>query len=50
MILDQGAEQLAPTYRAQAVERSQALAPVVAEIRASGASSLREIAADQTCN
>lgn len=40
-----GAEMLAPAYRAQAVERAQALAPVVAEIRAVGASSLREIAA-----
>jgi DNA invertase Pin-like site-specific DNA recombinase len=40
-----GAEQLAPAYRAQAVERARALAPVVAEIQAAGASSLREIAA-----
>jgi DNA invertase Pin-like site-specific DNA recombinase len=40
-----GAETLAPAYRAQAVERAQALAPVVSEIRAAGASSLREIAA-----
>ncbi len=40
-----GAETLAPAYRAQAVERAQALVPVVAEIRAAGASSLREIAA-----
>src|SRR5918998_4796306 len=29
-----GAEQLAPAYRAKAVERAQALAPMVAEIRA----------------
>jgi DNA invertase Pin-like site-specific DNA recombinase len=41
-----GAEQLAPAFRAQAVERAQALAPMVAEIRAVGASSLREIAAE----
>ncbi|GEO18733.1 recombinase family protein [Microvirga aerophila] len=41
-----GAEQLAPAYRAEAVERAQALAPVVAEIRAAGASTLREIAAE----
>jgi len=40
-----GAERLAPIYRAQAAERAQELAPVVAEIRAAGASSLREIAA-----
>jgi DNA invertase Pin-like site-specific DNA recombinase len=39
-----GAEQLAPAYRDQAVERARALAPMVAEIRAAGASSLREIA------
>jgi DNA invertase Pin-like site-specific DNA recombinase len=40
-----GAEQLAPANRAQAVARAQALAPMVAEVRAAGASSLREIAA-----
>ncbi len=40
-----GAERLAPAYRAEAVERARALAPVVAEVRAGGASSLREIAA-----
>lgn len=40
-----GAERLAPAHRAQAMERAQALAPVVAEIRAAGASTLREIAA-----
>lgn len=40
-----GAEQLAPAYRAQAVVRAQAHVPVVEEIRVSGASSLREIAA-----
>ena len=40
-----GAERLAPAYRAQAVERAQVLAPVMAEIKATGASSLREIAA-----
>lgn len=40
-----GAERLAPGYQAEAVERAKALAPVVAEIQASGASSLREIAA-----
>jgi DNA invertase Pin-like site-specific DNA recombinase len=41
-----GAEQLAPAYRAEAVERAQALAPIVAEIRAAGAASLRAIAAE----
>jgi DNA invertase Pin-like site-specific DNA recombinase len=40
-----GAERLAPAYRAEAVERARALAPVVAEVRAGGASSLRAIAA-----
>lgn len=40
-----GADRLAPTYREQAIERAQTLAPIVAEIRAAGASSLREIAA-----
>lgn len=40
-----GAEQLAPAYRVQAVERARALAPVVTEIQAAGASSLRDIAA-----
>ena len=40
-----GAERLAPAYKAEALERAQALAPVVAEIRASGASTLQEIAA-----
>jgi DNA invertase Pin-like site-specific DNA recombinase len=39
-----GAERLAPAYRAKAVEQANALAPIIAEIRASGASSLREIA------
>lgn len=39
-----GAERLAPTYRAQAVERAQAMLPVLDEIRASGATSLRAIA------
>jgi DNA invertase Pin-like site-specific DNA recombinase len=41
-----GADHLAPALRAQAAERAQALAPVVAEIRAAGASSLRAIAAE----
>jgi DNA invertase Pin-like site-specific DNA recombinase len=41
-----GAERLAPAYRVQAEERARELAPVMAEIRASGASSLREIAAE----
>lgn len=41
-----GAETLAPAYQAAAVERAQALAPVVAEIRASGEMSLRAIAAE----
>jgi hypothetical protein len=36
---------LAPAYRAQAVDRARALEPVVAELRASGANSLRKIAA-----
>jgi DNA invertase Pin-like site-specific DNA recombinase len=40
-----GAEVLAPAYRAQAVDRARALEPVVAELRASGANSLRKIAA-----
>jgi DNA invertase Pin-like site-specific DNA recombinase len=40
-----GSERLAPGYRAEAMERAKALAPVIAEIRASGASSLRGIAA-----
>src|SRR5690606_12591667 len=39
-----GAETLAPVYRAEGVERAQALAPVVAEIKAAGASSFRQIA------
>jgi DNA invertase Pin-like site-specific DNA recombinase len=39
-----GAERLAPAYRAQAVERAQAVLPVVDKIRASGATSLRAIA------
>jgi DNA invertase Pin-like site-specific DNA recombinase len=40
-----GSERLAPGYRAEAMERAKALAPVIAEILASGASSLRGIAA-----
>jgi DNA invertase Pin-like site-specific DNA recombinase len=40
-----GAERLAPAYRAAAIKRAKALAPMVAAIQASGASSLREIAA-----
>lgn len=40
-----GAEKLAPSHRAKAVEQVKMVAPVIAEIRASGASSLREIAA-----
>lgn len=40
-----GAEQLAPVYRAEAVGRAKALAPALAEIQFSGATSLREIAA-----
>jgi DNA invertase Pin-like site-specific DNA recombinase len=40
-----GAERLAPAHKAEAVERARVLAPVVAEIQASGASTLREIAA-----
>jgi DNA invertase Pin-like site-specific DNA recombinase len=41
-----GADHLAPALRAQAVERAKGLAPVVAEIQAAGASSLRAIAAE----
>jgi len=40
-----GAERLAPAYRAQAMERAADLASMIEEVRASGASSLREIAA-----
>ena len=40
-----GVERLAPAYRAEAVERAAELAPVIAEVRASGAVSLRKIAA-----
>src|SRR3954465_10662852 len=37
-----GAERLAPVYRAEAARRSAELAPVIAEVRAAGASSLRQ--------
>jgi DNA invertase Pin-like site-specific DNA recombinase len=40
-----GAERLAPTYRAEAVRRAGELTPVIEEVRAAGASSLRQIAA-----
>src|SRR4051812_41925985 len=40
-----GAERLAPTYRAEAVARAADLGPIIADVRASGAASLREIAA-----
>jgi DNA invertase Pin-like site-specific DNA recombinase len=40
-----GAERLAPAYKTDAVERARSLAPVIADVRASGASSLRQIAA-----
>lgn len=40
-----GAERLAPAYKAAAMERAKALAPIITEIRSAGASSLREIAA-----
>jgi hypothetical protein len=36
---------LAPAYKSEAVGRAEALAPVTAEARAAGASSLRAIAA-----
>ena len=40
-----GAERLAPAYRAEAARRAAELAPVIAEVRAAGAFSLRQIAA-----
>src|SRR3954454_460365 len=40
-----GAERLAPAYRAEAARRAVGLAPVIEEVRAAGASSLRQIAA-----
>jgi len=40
-----GAERLAPAYRTEAARRAEKLAPVIAEVRAAGASSLRQIAA-----
>jgi DNA invertase Pin-like site-specific DNA recombinase len=39
------AERLALAYKAETIERAKVLAPMVEEIRASGASSLRAIAA-----
>src|SRR3954451_9084820 len=33
-----GAEKLAPAYKAEAIERAQALAPVVSELKAAGLS------------
>src|SRR5215207_1897888 len=40
-----GAERLAPAYKAEAMKRAADLAPVIEEVRVAGASSLREIAA-----
>jgi len=40
-----GAERLAPAYRAEAMVRAAEVVPVIAQIRAAGASSLRQIAA-----
>src|SRR5215207_8624162 len=40
-----GTERLAPTYRAETVRRAGELTPVIEEVRAAGASSLRQIAA-----
>jgi DNA invertase Pin-like site-specific DNA recombinase len=40
-----GAERLAPAYRTEAARRAIELAPVIAEVRAAGALSLRQIAA-----
>ena len=42
-----GADRLAPAYRAEAIERARQLAPVVAELRAAGMSA-RQIAAELT--
>src|SRR5215207_240117 len=41
-----GVEQLAPAYRAEATRRAIGLAPVNEEVRAAGASALRQIPAD----
>src|SRR3954465_5172738 len=43
-----GGERLAPVYRAEAARRAAALAPMIEEVRAAGASSLRQIAAGGT--
>ena len=40
-----GAERLAPAYKAEAARRAAELAPIIADVQASGASSLRQIAA-----
>src|SRR4051794_19967806 len=40
-----GAERLAPAYKTEAAARAAALAPVIEEVRAAGACSLRQIAA-----
>src|SRR5438128_1381740 len=40
-----GAERLAPAYKAEAARRAGELKPIIADGRASGASSLRQIAA-----
>src|SRR5690348_15554104 len=39
-----GAERLAPAYRAEAMARAAEVVPVIEDVRASGASSLRQIA------
>ena len=40
-----GADRLAPVYRAEAMRRAAELAPAIEEVRAAGAGSLRQIAA-----
>jgi DNA invertase Pin-like site-specific DNA recombinase len=40
-----GADRLAPAYRAEAMRRAAELAPAIEEVRAAGAGSLRQIAA-----
>lgn len=40
-----GAERLAPAYKAEATRRADELAPIIKEVRVAGASSLRQIAA-----
>src|SRR3954467_9373505 len=40
-----GAERLSPTYKGEAVARAADRGPIIADVRASGAASLREITA-----